>query len=476
MYKSLLISAVGLLALVDQAAAAYSADLKCGKCIKEGYNFCFVGTDTQTFEKGTAPEATCCQDTSCAQASDSAWSCSGAYSDADYALTFCPFKKDKCGDTAEVTFENTVNATQQLTVSNLAEGETCSFKIKSKCNSPGFKKTSSEGMDDSNTEVSFIEYKKSFVNATEKDSYGSGETKESKKTKMPSDDKPPRNQSWSDMGMQNKTKCKYNYSVPADTDTEQIALNVQGKAKVSVTSNANNTLTIEICYKAQFKPKRKNKNGTYTEKEDMEDAKKEHWDEYSKEGGPAQKSSVDYIDETGVHTVGKQKGPKRQKDEDGWDGKTYDGGKTDWGKSYEDKQYESNPEESTSESGYGKPSKGTYSSELGGYKSFGTEGQGDSSVGTKDTNDTTCGDRVVLLKVTALNDTSDIAATTSSTSGAVHPVVKSSTSHMTFEVGSYSFYDDLAMASSEDSASVLKTSWMLLSMLALFMVSFTSTA
>jgi hypothetical protein len=170
-----------LLAIADQAYATYSADLKCGKCISEGYNFCFVGSDSDTFEKGTAPEATCCQDTTCAEASNTTWTCSGAYSDADYAKTFCPFKKDKCGDTQSVEFGDSVNTTQSLTVNDMSEGETCSFKIKSKCNSPAFKKTSSEGMDDDNTEITFIEYKKSLVNGTEKD--GDSETMDSKKTK-----------------------------------------------------------------------------------------------------------------------------------------------------------------------------------------------------------------------------------------------------------------------------------------------------
>ena len=100
----------------------------------------------------------------------------------------------------------------------MAEGETCSFKIKSKCNAPGFKKTSSEGMDDTNSEISFIEYKKSFIYGTEKD--GSSETTESRKKKWPSDEKPPRNNTYSDMGKMNKTMCKYNFSLPADTDTE----------------------------------------------------------------------------------------------------------------------------------------------------------------------------------------------------------------------------------------------------------------
>jgi len=60
MLKSIVIYTIGLLAVVDVTHAAYSADLKCGKCIKEGYNFCFKGTDSQTFEPGVKPESTCC--------------------------------------------------------------------------------------------------------------------------------------------------------------------------------------------------------------------------------------------------------------------------------------------------------------------------------------------------------------------------------------------------------------------------------
>ena len=93
-------------------------------------------------------------------------------------------------------------------------------------------------MNDSNTEISFIEYKKSFINRTEKDGYNSSESKESRKRKMPDDDRPPRNQSWSNMGKMNKTKCVYNYSVPANTvndNATEIELKVRGKAKVNVT-------------------------------------------------------------------------------------------------------------------------------------------------------------------------------------------------------------------------------------------------
>lgn len=177
-----------------------------------------------------------------------------------------------------------------------------------------------------------------------------------------------------------------------------------------MTAHSNGTYTIETCYKKQFKPKRRKRDGSYTNKSSMSNATKEYWDEYAKADGPPNKvESVDYIDEEGVHEFRGQKNgngkdkkkPRRRKDDSGWDGKSFDKNKTDWGKSFEDKQYESDPDADTAESGYGKPSKGTYSSELGGFKSFGTEGQGDSSLGAKDTNDTTCGERIVLLQIRA---------------------------------------------------------------------------
>ena len=80
-----------------------------------------------------------------------------------------------------------------LTVQSLEAGDTCSFMIKSRCNSPAFKKKDSKKMNDSNVELNFIEYEKSFLNATEKDKRDSTENKNSRKWKMPDDDRPPRN-------------------------------------------------------------------------------------------------------------------------------------------------------------------------------------------------------------------------------------------------------------------------------------------
>jgi hypothetical protein len=67
------------------------------------------------------------------------------------------------------------------------------------------------------------------------------------------------------MGEMNKSKCETNYSVDGSTDTAALELEYEGKAKLTITSESNGTYTIEICYKKQMKPKRKFKNGTYTE-------------------------------------------------------------------------------------------------------------------------------------------------------------------------------------------------------------------
>ena len=73
---------------------------------------------------------------------------------------------------------------------------------------------------------------------------------------------------------------------------------------------------------------------------------------------------------------------------------------------------------------------------MGGFKTFGTKGQGDSNFGAKDYNDTTCGDRIILLSVTATQDLSTAPSAPPRT--ASHPVVQQSAgTYMTFEIGNY---------------------------------------
>ena len=100
------------------------------------------------------------------------------------------------------------------------------------------------------------------------------------------------------------------------------------------------------------------------------------------------------------------------------------------------------PDKSEAEEGYGTPSKGQYSLDLGGYKSFGTVGQGNSSIGVKDENSDTCSERIILFTVTANEDTNK-ATTPTVQSTHSHPVVGSSSdSYLTFEVGNYQFLSD----------------------------------
>ena len=105
--------AVALMALAGTAKAtiAYDSSLKCGQCIKGGFNYCFQGNDTQAMAESQLVDF-CCQDTSsnCRQYTDTTYSCSGVYADRDYAATFCPFVKEKCGDKEKVEFgEDSVN-------------------------------------------------------------------------------------------------------------------------------------------------------------------------------------------------------------------------------------------------------------------------------------------------------------------------------------------------------------------------------
>jgi hypothetical protein len=111
-------------------------------------------------------------------------------------------------------------------------------------------------------------------------------------------------------------------------------------------------------------------------------------------------------------------------------------------KQAKDIEYEktTEPDKSEPDAGYGMPSKGKYSLDLGGYKTFGTEGQGNSTVGVKNDGAATCSERIILFTVTATADTTTTSPTVQSSRP--HPIVQSSSSSMTFEVGNYQFIDD----------------------------------
>lgn len=96
-----------LLRFLQQAATnldappplAYDVTLKCDQCIRSGYVFCLNGQERTDVPLGeTPPPGKCCQDATCAEASDSAWTCSSSYSDPILARAICPFPRGQCGN------------------------------------------------------------------------------------------------------------------------------------------------------------------------------------------------------------------------------------------------------------------------------------------------------------------------------------------------------------------------------------------
>ena len=227
--------------------------------------------------------------------------------------------------------------------------------------------------------------------------------------------------------------CEYNFSVPTTFDVEAKQRELGINKVVKVILETNRTYTVIICERKQFSPKRRYDNGTYVTKTDLDKEITDEW-RRKKDGDTkiyTRESSYSFSEESAETK-------QRTTDTDGWDGNTYDKDKTDWGKSDSDGQYEKDTTKTKAVSGYGKPSKGKYSADLGGFKTFGTEGQGNSQIGVKDTNDTKCGDRVMLVTIEALHDTYEMQAPPPPPRS-VHPVVRASTSSITLEFGNYEF-------------------------------------
>ena len=201
------------------AEVVYANTLKCGQCVKGGYNFCFQGTDGDVVAAANAaPTSTCCEDGTCTEASNTAYSCSAAYSDVEYALSFCPQKQAKCGDKQEVTFDE-VNEEENITITGLTEGETCSYTIKSKKGSPAFK-MSDASADDTKVNVTYVEYAKSKSKATTTAAKGTD--------KSPKEGLPVRDQTFEDSGEQGK---KTGQSKPARKKADGTETSEEGVTK-----------------------------------------------------------------------------------------------------------------------------------------------------------------------------------------------------------------------------------------------------
>lgn len=66
----------------------------------------------------------------------STWSCSDGYADKDFAKTMCPQKQAKCGTVQEVDFQME-GEEDLISVRALANGESCTYRIKAQCGAPG---------------------------------------------------------------------------------------------------------------------------------------------------------------------------------------------------------------------------------------------------------------------------------------------------------------------------------------------------
>lgn len=95
------------------------------------------------------------------------YTCSKSYSDTDYAMTFCPQPKNKCGQRSEIDFSNNVNVTQDLSITSMDEGDVCTYKIKARGGSPAIMLKNETATDCAKFEIKTIEYNEYNINTTD---------------------------------------------------------------------------------------------------------------------------------------------------------------------------------------------------------------------------------------------------------------------------------------------------------------------
>jgi hypothetical protein len=293
---------------------------------------------------GAGPTRVCCEDDQCAENSNNAYSCSSTYADKEYALQMCPQFQRTCGNTQEIIFDE-MGADQNITLTGMTPGESCTFYVKSRTGSPGFRKTPDSTIDDRKMNMTFVEYNKKKVNVTSE----VGTTS----TDSPQADLPARNQTFINSGNQGKKL-------------------------------------------GQLKPKRKTKDGRIVPGQDMKAEK-----EFLKK----KKEKKDRENNAGGNANGQGNGKGQGTQNAPWYRPFAEEELTP-----EEEGLKPEPEEGTMTNeteptvGYGLPTKGTYNFTDGGYKTFGTEGQGDMTEGVKEPDEADDEDRGIILTLTAVGD------------------------------------------------------------------------
>jgi len=129
---------------------------------------------------------------------DENYTCSDSYSDKDFALTFCPQPKNKCGHTSEIDFSNNVNVTRDIAISEMEEGDVCTYRIKSRGGSPAIMLNNRTTSNCDEFEMKYVEYNEYNINTTET---SDGTTKPfDRNKKKPRFDMPGRNATFGDAG------------------------------------------------------------------------------------------------------------------------------------------------------------------------------------------------------------------------------------------------------------------------------------
>ena len=342
-------------ALISAASAildggeAFDASMKCGKCIKNGYNYCHQGTYGQVVSTlGSAPTGTCCENDQCTEASDNTYMCSFTFTDPEYAMSMCPQKQSVCGTRQTVEFDD-FGQTRSITTAVMTEGDSCTYKILSSKGAPAFKRTDTATLDSNNFEISFLEFDGEKVTKTDTE----GTSAES----SPAVGLPVRNQEFYDSG-------------------DQGNLN-KGDQK---------------------KPPRRKLDGGMTDGESIDQEKeylevKEEKIEEEESGGSWFK--ISWGSNSDEKETNKSRGAPEEEDED------FDPKDEEWGGKPRPPVGERMRDTDAVE-GYGVPTKGVYNAEQKGYKTFGSTGQGDNTEGVKDIADTDSSDRAMFVTVRAM--------------------------------------------------------------------------
>ena len=145
----------------------YNQNLNCGLCIGMGHTYCIrkaeqtMTTGYQTFDSGNGK---CLQNTTTSDGAftSNEWSCSNAFVDRVYSKYTCQINTGACGASNSTILTSTANTTT-FSVTNLAQGQVCMYKVQSTCHAPAFTPTTT---DYSKVEIEYVEYRDSQHNSS----------------------------------------------------------------------------------------------------------------------------------------------------------------------------------------------------------------------------------------------------------------------------------------------------------------------